>query len=292
MSDVVAPSFWQAALEFVFHDADGAPVAAKQVQHFSVGPDTPLEIAGSKLSQRQEMAETAQSDDANGAAPMTWYHWSIYIDPVTLNPSDTGDDAKLHLGQFHQRNGDGHSDIPALMFNLTSGGDLVAQFEQSVGKRAHVLVDGGLDGQAAKGHWIDVVVGAEWDHVSGWTEFHIRQEGEFGFRLAAQDLGPNTSTGSLYFKYGVYRSFLERDPGLADSLSSAYYRDVSRADSWDGLFQDLVHPAAQTQFGHIADPFGTSQSAPQSQLETDRGLSDPAEPIATPLAILDHFDFG
>ena len=160
MSDVVAPSFWEAALEFVFHDADGAPVPAKQVQHFAVGPDTPLEIAGSKLSQRQEMAETAQSDDANGAAAMTWYHWSIYIDPVTQNPSDYGDDAKLHLGQFHQRDVDGQSDIPALMFNLTPGGDLIAQFEQAVGKRAHVLVDGGLNGQAAKGHWIDVVVGA------------------------------------------------------------------------------------------------------------------------------------
>lgn len=265
MSDDSAPTLWEAALDFIFQDDTGQPHSGAEVQHFQLGPDSSVETDGLKYSQRAELAETRHSDDANAEGPV-WYHWSVYIDPITENPSDGADGAKLHFGQFHQRAENGTSVAPALMFNLTQDGALVAQFESVIGKRSYVLVDGGPDGQAAKAQWIDIVVGADWRLDGGWTEFHVRQSGEDGFRLVAFDDGANTSTGQVYFKYGVYRSFLERDPLLADSVSSVYYSDVERSFDADDFFSDL--PAEPTPLS-----VGT---------ETELSTALP----------LDHFDFG
>lgn len=279
MSDDVSPSFWDSALEFVFQTADGNLAQDAAIQHFSVGPSSPVEAFGTKQSQRSELSETQTSDDANTGDGPIWYHWSVYIDPVTKNPSQGGNAAKVHFGQFHQRTADGISDTPALMFNLLENGDLVAQFENELGKRAHVLVSGGIDGESAKGHWIDIVVGADWKQSGGWTEFYIREQGETDFRLLAYDDGPNTTTGKVYFKYGIYRSFVERDPVLAESTSAASYSDVIRAKSADELF---------LQMSHSESPEAKSLDVGEPALSAIDEISS----LDPQTFFVDYFDFG
>jgi hypothetical protein len=193
--------------------------------------DMPFEKRGTRLSQRVEAKEGPQSDDANVAGKTVWYAFSVYVDPITglPRPAAEEDSAKLSLAQFHQRDQNDLSTRPALMFYMLGDGSIYAQFEEAVGKRSYKLVSGGRTGRDATGTWIDILVGARWDtKPGGWTEFWVRQGDDKRYERVARDEGPNTSTGRLYFKYGLYRSFLERDPWLAKDDGLAYYDAVRR----------------------------------------------------------------
>jgi len=219
-----------------------------EVQQSVLGPHSPLERRGTKHSQRAEAKEAGHSDDVNLAGRTLWYAFSVYVDPASALPAaaDTqGRAAKLSLAQFHQRDAAGRSDRPALMFYLQPNGDLIAQFEKAVGKRAYVLAHGGPEGRGAMGRWLDIVVSAHWDETAGETRFWIRQGDEAEYRLVAQDRGANTSTGQLYFKYGLYRSFLERDPDFARAHARAFYDAVRRGDSFEAVRRPTKGPAGR-----------------------------------------------
>ncbi|WP_425091926.1 heparin lyase I family protein [Tropicimonas sp. S265A] len=225
------------ALSEIAADGPVLPRDGAVFERAYLSADVPYETRGDKRSQRIEAKEHTLSDDVNTAGRTLWYAFSVYVDPSTVLPRrDAGaHTAKLSVAQFHQRDAEDRSDKPALMFYLAPDGDLLAHFEQAVGKRAYTLVDGGQAGDAAKGQWIDVVVGAKWGWQSAWTEFWVRTGDEAEYSLAARDLGPNTSTGQIYFKYGLYRSFLERDPGLGETDALAYYDAVRRGDRFDAV---------------------------------------------------------
>lgn len=230
MSDVSLPLL--ALTAFLFRaDLSGAtdlpPIRTEAgITEVVLGPDMPVALSGHKQSQRAELSETATSDDVNTAAGPVWVRFSVWLDPVTALPENG---AKLHVAQFHQREGrDGAAATPALMLNLTEEGDLVAQFERAVGKRAYRLVAGGVGRDAALGQWIDIAIGADWRMAGGWTEILVRPEGAADWQSVAWDDGMNTSTGHVFFKFGLYRSFLERDPGLADRPARALFRTPVR----------------------------------------------------------------
>ena len=222
------------------------------MERFEVNGRTPVELRGSKRSQRTEMKESRASAALNQPGDMIWYGWSVFIDQATLTPDEDafGRPAKMHLGQFHQRDAEGAALSPALMINLTTEGDLIAQFERAVGKRAYTLVSGGRSGEAAKGQWIDILVGARWSDAGALTEIRVRRQGERHYRLVAHDEGRNTSTGRIFFKYGVYRSFTERDPALERSRSVAYF-DAVRRGAHPG--QVMLPPAAPIGSGLALD---------------------------------------
>jgi len=145
LSDVSLPLL--ALTAFLFRaDLSGAtdlpPIRTEAgITEVVLGPEMPVALSGHKQSQRADLSETAESDDANTAAGPVWVRFSVWLDPVTALPENG---AKLHVAQFHQREGqDGAAATPALMLNLTEEGDLVAQFERAVGKRLalvnHVL---------------------------------------------------------------------------------------------------------------------------------------------------------
>ncbi len=207
------------------------PRYGSQMTVSEVTGSTHVEVSGTKQSQRSEYIETDASDDLNTGE--VWYGLSFYIPEGTVLPTDNGDDpeANLHLAQFHQRDANGVSTSPALMIEIDKDGNIVATFEDAVGKRSYILVEGGTDGTAATGQWIDLMIGVNWSTgTDGWAEFYVREEGETGYTLEASDTGMNTSTGNIYLKYGVYRNFLERDPTLAASTTTVYYDGVRRGE--------------------------------------------------------------
>lgn len=219
-------AFSEIAADGGVHPRDGAVF-----ERVYLSADMPFEKRGTRLSQRVETKEDEASDDVNVAGRTLWYAFSVFVDPSTglPRPAPDQDSAKLSVAQFHQRDEHGVSDKPALMFYLVGDGSLYAQFEEAVGKRDYQLVSGGKDGRGAMGMWIDVAVGAHWDTgEKGWTEFWVRTGDDTGYTRIARDEGANTSTGSLYFKYGLYRSFLERDPWLTKDDGLAYYDAVRR----------------------------------------------------------------
>lgn len=218
------------AISEIAADGDLAPRDGAVFERVYLSADMPFEERGTKLSQRVEAKEHSLSDDTNVAGKTLWYAFSVFIDETTglPRPAVDQDSAKLSLAQFHQRDARGKSDKPAIMFYMLGDGAIYAQFEAAVGKRRYQLVSGGRDGRGAMGTWIDIVVGAHWADSGGWTEFWVRQGDEARYTQVARDAGQNTSTGRLYFKYGLYRSFLERDPWLAKDDGLAYYDAVRR----------------------------------------------------------------
>lgn len=210
---------------------DVTPREGETVTRFALDGDSPVDMRGEKQSQRAEVKESRDSDDANQAGETLWYALSVQVAPETGLPAmDGGLPAKLSLVQFHQRDGDGASDKPAIMVYLQGDGTLLVQFESAVGKRAYSLGEADV-----RGEWIDLAIGAHWGEDGAWTEVWMRREYDEGYTRMLRDEGMNTSTGSLYVKYGVYRSFLERDPSLAEAEAVAYFDAVSRADSFDAL---------------------------------------------------------
>lgn len=211
------------------------PREGRLFERVYLSAEIPQEIRGAKRSQRVEAKEDFSSDDTNIEGRTLWYSFSVFLEPDTVlpAPAENGKTAKLSVAQFHQRNADGRSDKPALMFYVQPNGDLIAQFEKAVGKRAYTLVDGGRFAEDALGHWIDVIVGAKWGRDDAWTELWVRTGNAPDYTPVARDYGPNTSTGRLYFKYGLYRSFVERDARLAGTDGLAYYDAVRRAGSFE-----------------------------------------------------------
>lgn len=199
--------------------------------------DIAPELKGQKRSQRVEAKEDFSSDDTNVEGSTLWYSFSVFLEPdmVLPQPAEGGKAAKLSVAQFHQRDAEGRSDRPALMFYVQPNGDLVAQFEKAVGKRAYTLVKGGARADEALGQWVDVIIGAKWGREDAWTELWVRTGNAPDYTPIARDYGPNTSTGHLYFKYGLYRSFVERDDRLASTDGLAYYDAIRRAGSFEAV---------------------------------------------------------
>lgn len=249
---VAAAGVQGAAISEITADGHVAPREGAYFERVVLPADMPREVRGTKLSQRAEAKEHTASDDVNTEGRTIWYAFSVHVDPSTGLPRPAVDaqSAKLSIAQFHQRDANGKSDRPAIMFYMLGDGSIHAQFEAAVGKRRYKLVSGGRDGTAAMGQWLDVVVGAHWNREAGWTEFWVRREGEQDYTRVARDEGRNTSTGHLYFKYGLYRSFLERDPWLARDGGLAYYDAVRRGDTFAAV--RLPAPASDARIA-LAD---------------------------------------
>ncbi|MCI4661398.1 MAG: heparin lyase I family protein [Neomegalonema sp.] len=241
--------------------SDGvSPRYGSQMQRFAIDADTGLERRSytdgtqDKLSQRSEYIETRDSEAATALGAQTWTAFSIYIDPSFANPGvdASGDPVRVILGQMHSReyplDDEGPNPVTAtwVTFQLRPDGAYVLRIETRDGPNPEfVLVPGGEDGQGAKGQWIDVILGAQWSReADGWTEAHVRLEGQSDYSLIARSEGDNASTSGGYFKYGIYRSSLERDPGYQDETLIAFYDGVRRGASFaevaaDPLAQDM-----------------------------------------------------
>lgn len=144
-----------------------------------------------------------------------WYHWSLFLPqnyPI-IYP------VKVALAQFHQK-----GSHPVWMFQNSNGGYYVDN--QTIGRtleKRQILTD-----EDMRGRWSDVLVHARWTHETDGF-FRVYVNGETTPRYTWS--GPTKRKGKkVYFKLGIYRSFMSRRPG-DEPTQVVYYDHINRAKS-------------------------------------------------------------
>lgn len=195
----------------------------------TVSSSTAREVSGTKESQRSEILETYDS----GAAPTmgTWlcYGWTMSLAPDLTLPASGSPRAKLTLAQFHQTSTQNGKEPAVLFIDLDPDGNLVALFNDPVGRRSTVLVPGGSSKKDTLGKDWEISLAAKWSTGSDGRVIIMLREKNKGVPVEVMsDTGQNATAGYVYQKLGVYRHNIERDPALARSTISVPYSDISR----------------------------------------------------------------
>ena len=172
----------------------------------------------------RERSELSQRGDTQKEGDEYWYRWSIYIPESHQNLYRT----KVCYGQFHQEYCE-----PVLMFNEHEGGYWLSIDEQ--------LIDYGeqninlLRAQDFVGRWNDIVVHIRWTKKkNGWVKVWVNGEEKVDY------VGKTIVCRLVYFKYGVYRSFISRRKKLTETVTTtAYYDGVVRSKSKEEMFDAL-----------------------------------------------------
>ncbi len=159
-----------------------------------------------------------------------WYTWSIYLPPDWPRTAPVS----TVLGQFHQRGRSG----PELLFFLDHTGYRIKMTDprrwdddpmrpipdfrnKAIWPRNQMI-----------GRWTKVIVNARWSTDSdGYYRIWVNGD----LRDSYSGSTTNDSNEAIYFKYGIYRSFVSKYGAARPPTLVAYYRDVRRARSMDGL---------------------------------------------------------
>ena len=85
--------------------------------------------------------------------------------------------------------------------------------------------------------WYDVVANIQWSaSSSGRARFWIN--GKLTKDIQGRNMQPGCPV--VYFKYGIYRTYLKRNENAKNITAIAYYDGVRLSKSKDGMFSDLV----------------------------------------------------
>lgn len=162
--------------------------------------------------ERSELSDSGSSATTEGSE--WWYGWSLYLptDYPLLHP------AKTALGQFHQHNGP-----PAFMFQNGGGGYWI---DRNFGKTTDYVQL--LTQAQMQGAWNRVEVHARWSQQDGFFQVYINGDLKYDFK------GPTMTQPSVYFKYGVYRSYVSRY-GSPAPTQVVLFAQVQRAQTRQGL---------------------------------------------------------
>lgn len=161
--------------------------------------------------QDRERIEQSQQKPYIEQGIMAWYSWSLYLDPhwPDITPVTTT------LGQFHHRD----SPTPAILF-VQRNGAYWLRIESARSLYQGMDLYKLADLAQMRGRWLDIVVEARFSQgrdgvIRVWANGQLR----------AEILGPNTLGNTpLYFKYGIYRSFVSRVPNRPAHI--AYWDEV------------------------------------------------------------------
>ncbi len=172
----------------------------------------------------RERIEFAERGAAQPVGSEVWVAWSIYLPPEAPTRLATN----LVLGQFHQRDNSG----PELIFQVIDG-----RYEIKMSDPTRLDDDPmnpipdfrnvGLTSMSSmRGRWNRIMVNARWSRGGdGFIRAYMN-----GRQVWSYD-GPTTNSNApIYFKYGIYRSFVSRCGGPCPELT-AYYADVVRGNS-------------------------------------------------------------
>jgi hypothetical protein len=145
----------------------------------------------------RERSEMSELKPYTALGKPTWYSWSIWFDNSwpDISPVTTT------VGQFHQRD----QSVPAVLF-IQRDGRYFLRLESAKDLYPNNNVRTLLTEQELRGRWHQVVVFAVWSTGNnGVLQVWINGKQRLDHR------GPNTiNTTPVYFKYGIYRSFVSR----------------------------------------------------------------------------------
>ena len=205
----------------VVADPTGAAPTAL-VERFEVRPgDCAANTGWDDCANDRERSELSENGGRTPAGRTWWYGWSLYLPSDYPNVYPT----KVALGQFHQS-----SSHPVWMFQNSSGGYHLDDQVHGSTVRYHTLIDE----KALRGRWHRIEVQARWSRKEDgfmrvWVDGNQKVD----------HAGPTMDADEVYFKYGVYRSFLSRykTARKVDAVPPqvAYFANVRRSATREGL---------------------------------------------------------
>lgn len=191
---------------------EGAPT--KLIEKFEVRPgDCYWNKGWNDCEQDRERSELSEQQKTTSVGSDAWYGWSIYFPDDYPNVFPT----KVALGQFHQANSH-----PIWMFQNGRGGYHLDDHISGTKKNYELISEANLRGQ-----WHKIEVHARWEKDdSGVFQVWVNGKQKVDYQ------GPTMDADIVYFKYGVYRSFLSRYK-QAKQLNAVppqivYYSNVKR----------------------------------------------------------------
>ncbi|MDP7489592.1 MAG: heparin lyase I family protein [Arenicellales bacterium] len=199
----------------------------KKSERFEVRPgDCSRSKGGSwdDCKEDRERSELIQVGYRQKEGDEYWYRWSIILPSTHRNIYRT----KLAYAQFHQL-----GCPPVFMFQEYSGGYWLNIQPAITGHVDHNRKL--LEAKDFIGKWNDIVVHARWTRKNdGWFRVWVNGEEKISYD------GKTKVCKDVYFKYGVYRSFVSRNRELSKTVTTiAYYDGVVRSKSKEGMFDPL-----------------------------------------------------
>lgn len=195
---------------------------SKLVERFEVrSGDCSSNKGWSDCEEDRERSELSEILNQENKDTSNWYAWDFYVPPDWPNVFPT----KTVLGQFHQK-----GSHPVWMFLQKDGGLYLD--DQSSGRSSRMALL--IPSQAFTGQWHRIKVHAKWAaDDSGYIRVWVNDQQLF------EHHGKTITAKSVYFKYGVYRSFMSR---FKNSFSSAavptqiaYFTNVRKSATELGL---------------------------------------------------------
>ena len=193
------------------------------VERFEVRPGDCGGDTAIDCGRDRERSELSERGDRNPQGSSYWYGWSLYIPDNFANVAPT----KVALGQFHQE-----GSHPAWMFEIGASGYRIDNHVSDGKPNDHTLIDNAV----LRGRWHDITVYAHWaTSDDGVLQVWADNDLKFDYR------GPTMTADKVYFKYGLYRSFVSRyqNANETDKVPAqiVYFTNVKRADSRADLSQ-------------------------------------------------------
>lgn len=193
---------------------------SKNVERFEVRPgDCTSQYDWSDCRNDRERSELAESGYTPDGTEF-WYGWHMYLPKDFPNISPT----KTVMGQFHQKNTD-----PAWLFqHARDDGYYIGRSFGSTSDYAKLISSEDL-----REKWNKVQVHVLWHTSNGFFKVYVNDELKYKFN------GKTSSGTGIYFKYGVYRSFISSYRNAYEGKNPAtqfmYFSNVKRASTREGL---------------------------------------------------------
>ena len=198
----------------------GAPVNI--VEAFDVRPGDCSSSGGwSDCKKDRERSELSEIDRTSGLGDDFWYGWHIYFPKDYANVYPT----KTALGQFHQ-----HKSHPVWMFQNSSGGYHLDDQVRGSTRKYYPLIDK----SELRGKWHKVEVQVRWAKKrNGYFRVWVNGVQKVDYE------GQTMDAKNVYFKYGVYRTFMSRYKNKYNAeqvpAQKVYFANVKRGNSREQL---------------------------------------------------------